>query len=105
MLNFIAHAGETHGSSTESTMHLLESWYLAIPLFILILIGIASVVFLVSRRSIAATYISVVAILLFSGIFFYDKSPLLSAASITVGLFGSLLSVLAVLSGHKNDKN
>lgn len=99
MLELFAHAGETHSNASESTEHLLASWYLAVPLFIVIVFGIASIVYLLSKRSVAATYLSVVAVLLFSGIFFYDRSPVLSAIAITVGLFGSLLSVLTVLSG------
>lgn len=104
MFKFIAHAGEAHGSTTESATHWLESWYIAVPLFILVVFGLASIVYLVSKRSVAATYLTVVATLLLSGIYFYNKSPALSAVSITIGLFGSLLSVLTVLSGPKNPK-
>ncbi len=101
MLMFVAHAGEAHASSIENTAHWLESWYFALPLFILVVFGITSIVYLVSKRSVATTYLSVIALLLLSGIYFYDKSPVLSIVAITVGLFGSLLSVLAVLTVPK----
>ncbi|MEK7472137.1 MAG: hypothetical protein AAB624_02715 [Patescibacteria group bacterium] len=101
MLRFIAHAGETDSVVAESATHFLENWYYALPLFILMVFGLASIVYLVSKRSVATTYLSVIAMFLISGIYLYDKSPALSAIAITIGLFGSLLSVLTVLSGPK----
>jgi len=98
MFRLIAHAGETHGGTAESATHWLESWYIAVPLFILLIYVLGTAIYLISKRSVATTYLSVVAVLLFSGIYFYDKSSVLSAVAITVGLLGSLLSVLAFLS-------
>ncbi len=103
MLSFIAHAGELETSAVESSAHWLERWYFAVPLFFLVVFGLGVVIYLFSKRSVATTYLSVVTILLFSGIYLYDKSSVLSTLSITIGLLGSLLSVLALLS--KPSKN
>ena len=73
MLRFIAHAGETDSVVAESATHFLENWYYALPLFILMVFGLASIIYLVSKRSIATTYFSVVGMLLIGGIYFYDK--------------------------------
>lgn len=98
MLDLLAHAGETHESSSESTSHLLESWYVALPLFLLAVAGIATIVYVLSKRSLAATYLAVVAIFLVSGIFLYDKSAVISVMSLTIGLFGSVIVVLTSLA-------
>lgn len=104
MVRLIAHVGEVHSNAGENTTHWLESWYLALPLFILIVIGFGSLVYLLSRRSVATTYLSVVAVLLVSGVLFYDKSPIISVISIAIGLFGSLVTVLMFLSSPDNRK-
>lgn len=43
-------------------------------------------------------YIAVGGVLLGSGLFLYEKAPVVSVVAITIGLFGSLLLTLGVLS-------
>ncbi len=102
MISFFAHAGEAHASSTESAVHWLSTWYIALPLFLLGTALVAALVYFASKRSMAATYLSVVGIFLVSGIFLYDKSPVVSTVALASGLFGSVLVVLTSLS--KKDK-
>lgn len=98
MITLFAHAGEDHGSASESAAHVLEYWYFALPLFLMVVALAGAVAFMVFKRSFTAAYIASVGVLLAGGIFMYDKSPVVSTVAITIGLLGSLLIVLTLLS-------
>lgn len=97
MITFFAHGGEVHETASESTMHILSDWYIALPLFILVIAGFAALVYLATKRSKPVTYLSVVGLLLVAGVFMYDKSPVVSIVSLAVGMAMILASVLGSL--------
>lgn len=101
MLTFFAHAGEQHETTAETTVHFLQDWYIALPLLILCIIGFATLVFFLSRRSKAATYLAVIGLLLVAGVFAYTQSPIISVVSLTAGMAMTLLLVLMSLLPKK----
>lgn len=90
MLNIFAHAEELHKSNTESIKHLMELWYSAIPIYLLIFGIVVFATYYVSKKSIQTVYIVSSAFLLISGVLLYDLSPIVSTLAIVVGLFGSM---------------
>ena len=99
MLNFIiAHSGEVHESSIETTVHEL-AWFVQLPLFIASVAAFAYAVWLISKDY-SKTLLITSALLLISGFAFYSLSPLISVLSITVGLVATLLVTLLGLGSQ-----
>lgn len=90
MLNFFAHADELHKSNAENLKHLMELWYSALPIYILIFSAIVLAAYYISKKSAQTVYIVSSVFLLISGVFLYDLSPIVSTVAIIVGLFGSM---------------
>jgi type II secretory pathway component PulF len=86
MLHLFAHSGEKHADSAEAARHLLNSWYVALPLFLLIVTGIAILTYLVSKRDVITTALVTALVLLVSGFTLYTYSAAISVVSITLGL-------------------
>lgn len=98
MITFFAHAGEQHDSAATTASHYLQEWYIAVPLFLLCLAGAATVIYFISQRSKAATYISVVFLLLIAGVATYAVSTIISILSLTLGMAMILAMVLLSLA-------
>ena len=97
-----AHAGEAHGTSTGSVLHaLLGTWYIALPLYALVLFGVGSLVYFVSKKSKPATFLTVLITLFVVGVLTYTVSALISAISISLGFLLVLMQVLTGLSHPK----
>lgn len=103
MITLFAHAGEHHETAAEATTHLLvQEWYIAVPLLILSTLGLATLVFFLSRRSKAVTYLTVCGTLLVIGVFAYTVIPVVSIIALTVGMAMTLFIVLASLMPGKH---
>ncbi|HMT19196.1 MAG TPA: hypothetical protein PKD15_04130 [Candidatus Saccharibacteria bacterium] len=100
-----AHGGEIHSSAIESSAHAL-SWYIQLPLFCLIMIGIYSLLqLLIKQRS--TLFLILASILLITGFATYSVAPVISVTSITVGMASTLVITLIGLGetdGKKKDK-
>lgn len=92
---YFAHDGETHETVTESTLHAtLETWYVALPLYVLILVAIGSAAYLVARSK--TTVLNVLlGVLFIAGVALYSVSPAVSIASLACG-FGLALAVVII---------
>jgi hypothetical protein len=96
MLHLFAHAGQSHATSAETATHILQEWYIALPLFFISVIGLAVIIFLLSKSK-PLTYMSVVALLLVAGVFMYDKSAVVSIVSLTLGMAMAMIIVMVSL--------
>lgn len=102
MIQLLAHAGEEHATPTEAASHsLLETWYVALPLFLVFLVGVATIAYLLSKKSKAATLQVLLAVLFVSGVATYQKSAIISVVSLSGGFALALLSVVVGLSRPK----
>ena len=93
----MAHAGEQHNTQTETTMHFLQEWFIAVPLLLVVVAALAFIVYFISRRSKPITFLSVTGILLVIGVGTYTFSPSMSVVSLSTGLGLLLVVVLASL--------
>lgn len=103
IIKVIAHGGEVHETAGEATSHLLSTWYIALPIFILAVSGLASIVYLISRK-VDVTLIVVSIVLLVSGFTMYSVSAIISVVSITLGLMGALALTLISLTAPTANK-
>jgi formate-dependent nitrite reductase membrane component NrfD len=103
ILQYFAHAGEDHATATEATNHMLQEWYIALPLFLLALVGVAAITYMLTKKSKPVTYLVITGILLISGIFAYTIAPIISIVSLAVGMAMTLVLVLFSLM-PKNKK-
>ena len=97
-MNLFAHGTEQHSEQTSQFEHIVTEPAFAIPLFILILIGIyyglTSIGWPVSRIIIVELII-----IFFTGVLTYSLIPALSITCITVGIISALFLTLTQLAG------
>ena len=99
-----AHAGETHETVTAATSHSLFSrWYVALPLYILLLIVITKLAFVLSHKSKPVTYNVLLVTLFVAGVATYTLSAPISVLSLGVGFAMALFQVLIGLSGFSDE--
>lgn len=104
LLQVFSHAGEAHESSAEATSHLVGSWYIMLPLFILAVAGLAAIVQLLFKK-IDITAIVTSFALLVSGFTLYNVSALVSILSITIGLMLAMaITLIGLQSPAKTTK-
>lgn len=99
MITIFAHAGEAHTSTNESLWHYLSVWYIAVLVFVIGLYIVSSLTYMLTKKSLGKTLLVTLGVLLLSGLFSYEQSPLLSVLSITAGFAIALgLSYLALVA-------
>lgn len=100
MLTYLAHAGESHATEAEASLHFLQEWYIALPLLILVTAGVAAISYVLTRKSKPVTYLVVAGFLLVAGVLGYTTSPIISIVSLATGMAMMLFIVLGSLA-HK----
>jgi lipopolysaccharide export LptBFGC system permease protein LptF len=101
---YFAHGGETHADSTESAWHAITNdWYIALPLYIVLLFALGAAVYLLSKSR-AATFNVLVVVLFVAGVLLYSTSPPVSIASLTAGFAMVLVLVVTSLGGPPTSK-
>jgi len=103
MRYLFSHAEEIHTSTIESAAHSLQ-WYAQLPLFILMVAVFAAVVWLITKKQ-DITLLLTAALLLVSGVGFYEIAPLISVLAITVGLGATLFATIVGLSESPKKSN
>ncbi len=98
MITF-AHAGEAHESTAEATKHLFTQPYLALPVFILVVIGLY---YLLKAFRVADSTILLSELCLFFvvGIGAYSLVPAVSIFALSVGIGSALFVALSTLANH-----
>lgn len=92
MFNLFAHAGEEHADTVASATHYLEKWYIALPVFFMIIVSVGYLTWLVSNRNKQVTLGVVTLLLLVIGFSSFVISPIVSVVAILLGLFLSLFA-------------
>jgi hypothetical protein len=98
MYTNLAHATEKHIDYKESTIHLLETWYTAIPLYIIVTLGIFFITYYLSKKSINTSFVIISFWFLTTGIMLYDIAPTVSAIGIILGLLTSAIFAVGGLN-------
>lgn len=98
MYTYFAHATEKHIDYKESAIHLLETWYTAMPLYIIVTLGIFFMAYYLSKKSINTSFVILSFWFLASGIMLYDVAPMVSAIGIVLGLLVSALFAVGGLN-------
>lgn len=98
-----AHGGEIHDSTIESSAHAL-AWYIQIPLFIFIMVGVYSLLQLLIKQK-STLYLVIAFILLIVGFSTYELAPAISVMSITIGMAMTLLLTLLGLGNNSPAKH
>lgn len=98
MHKYLAHATETHIDANESLTHLLETWYTALPIYLIVSIIIFFLAFTLSKKSINTSFITLSFWFLATGIMLYDTSPIISTVGVVVGLLSSAIFAFGGLS-------
>ena len=97
-INF-AHAGEAHDTVTTAASHpIFSKWYIALPLFIVLLAVITKLTYIMSRKSKPTTYNVLLATLFIAGVAAYTTSAPISVLSLGLGFAMALFQVLIGLS-------
>lgn len=100
----LAHAGEDHSDTAEAFAH-FAPWYIAVPVFLVVMTMITYLVWLVTGRKNDTTLLIVSGILLVVGFTMFNISPYISIIAITVGLLATLFSAFVGLThDSKQDK-
>lgn len=101
MLFILAHAGESHSDGLESITHYAAPWYVAIPVFLVVTIAIAYLIWLVSGKNLGTVLLVIASWLLLVGFGLYSISPIISALSIVSGMVIAGFLALAGLTSGK----
>lgn len=98
---YFAHGGEIHETATESAWHaIIGEWYIALPLYLIILFAITSAIYLISKSK-ATAFNTLMIILFVAGIGFYNAAPIISIVSLAGG-FALVLGIVIVGLGGKS---
>lgn len=90
-----------HGTATESAWHAITGeWYIALPLYIIILFAITAAIYLASKSK-ATAFNTLLVILFIAGIGFYSVAPVVSIVSLAGG-FGMALAIVIMGLGGKS---
>lgn len=101
---YFAHGGEVHETATESAWHaIIGEWYIALPLYLVILFAISAAIYLASKSK-AATFNTLLVILFAAGIGFYNVAPIVSIVSLAGG-FALTLGIVVIGLGGKSPKS
>lgn len=94
-----AHAGEHHETVTQSATHsLFDRWYIALPLFIVLVTFVTVLSYFASRKSKPTTYNVLLTLLFVSGVATYTLSAPISVLALSVGFAMALFQVLIGLT-------
>lgn len=101
IMKIIAHAGEEHSDTIETINHYLP-WYIAIPVFLLIIAMIGYLTWIVSSRKTDTVALVLAVVFLISGLTLFAISPVISVISITSGiLLAGALTFLGLAGDNK----
>jgi len=101
---FFAHAGEAHETATAATSHsIFSKWYVALFLYMILLVAIVKVTYFVSRKSKPTTYNVLLATLFIAGVATYTVSAPISVLSLGFGFAMALLQVLVGLGRSQSE--
>lgn len=95
---FFAHAGEEHADTISSSTHLIQQWYIAVPLFIGVVATIGYLTWLVSNRNRHVTLGVITLLLLIIGFTAFQLSPVVSIMAILIGLACSLFAAFTSIT-------
>ncbi len=98
MLEILAHAGETHGDGLESVAHYAAPWYIALPIFFIVIAMIGYLTWLVSGKNFGTVLMVLAFVLLVIGFTLYSISALVSGISIILGIMTAGFLALASLT-------
>jgi len=105
MFMLVAHAGEEHATTSEAISHsFLETWYIALPLFIVLLCIVAAVTYELSKKSKPVTVNAVLVTLFVVGVAMYQKSAVVSVFALSLGFAIALLQVVLGLGQQPGKK-
>lgn len=99
-MHLFAHAGEIHETATQESLW-LSTWYIAIPLFVIVLFILAATTYFLSGKSLSTTYIVLLAALLTAGVGTYTISAPVSLFALTLGFALALLQTVTGLGKRK----
>jgi hypothetical protein len=98
---YFAHEGEMHKTAAETAWHsIVGEWYIALPLYLIILFAISAAIYLASKSK-AATFNTLLVILFVGGVGFYNIAPVVSIVSLAGGFGLALTIVIAGLNHSK----
>lgn len=102
MLSIIlAHAGEEHSEVAEAVSH-FAPWYIAIPIFIVVMAIIGYLTWLVSGKKLDTVFLVLALCMLIVGFTAFTISPIVSVISITIGIvLAGLLTFVGLASDSK----
>ncbi len=98
MLEIIAHAGETHSDGLEAVAHYTAPWYIALPVFFIVIAMIGYLTWLVSGKNIGTVLSVLAAVMLIMGFTLYSVSALVSGIAIVLGIMTAGFLALASLT-------
>jgi hypothetical protein len=105
LTKILAHAGEEHSNTVESISHSID-WYIALPIFFLVVAAIGYLAWIVSGKKIDLVAIVLSIVLLISGFTLFNISAAISVISITAGIIiAGALTFLGIAGDTKNLKN
>ena len=99
MFRILAHAGEDHSDSLEAVAHYAAPWYIAIPLFLLVVAMVGYLTWIVSGRNLGTVLMVLSGVLLVIGFTLYTISTVVSGIAIVAGILIAGFLALASLSG------
>lgn len=102
ILSILAHGGEEHGSEIAASIHEV-AWYYQLPVFFLALLGIGTLIWLITKKLDLVIMISSF-LMLITGFLVFQVAPLVSIISITLGLVATLAVTLVGLGGPQAKK-
>lgn len=102
---YFAHEGEVHETAAETAWHsIIGEWYIALPLYLIILFAISAAIYLASKSK-AATFNTLLVILFVGGVGFYNLAPEVSIVSLAGGFGLALMIVIAGLNHRQPESS
>ncbi len=93
LLLTIAHAGEEHTETVESISHYIPEWYIAVPLFLIIISMLGYLIWIISGKKLDTVLLILAILMLICGFTAYVVSPAISVTAITIGIiFAGILA-------------
>lgn len=97
--SLFAHAGEDHDTVIDTAAHSAPEWYIAIPLFLIVIALVANFIWTITKKNLGTTILVTAIILLMAGFTMYRISPAISVISLTAGFILAGFLALGSISG------
>ncbi len=103
LIEQFAHDGETHVDTAETVSHVVAPWYVAVPVFLIVIAVIGYLAWIISGKKLDSVMFVLAITLLIAGFTLFNISAAISVISITIGIILAGILTLFGIAGSSKD--